>query len=221
MTKIKKNKEDATWKFSIDDQVLKKLPDNHNDETKLPDNKITALVLDTSILPEHKTRTELSKSLELIHDNDDDLFTLASYVKRVFSFIIDSLLVAVIINRVSMIMLILKPYVQRFFEQSQFNYALLMTLFINSLFFTICFTALFLFLVIPITFFNCSLGKKLFGLRIRGENNYTLSISQVFYRELVIKPLAIAAVVGFIIPFYSKKRQSLHDKLAHTIVIEN
>ncbi len=83
------------------------------------------------------------------------------------------------------------------------------------------FVFFFFLIVIPGAFFNVSLGKKLTGLRLRGVDKYTLSISQVFYRELFFKPLSIALLVGFILPFFSEHKQSLHDKLSGTFVIKD
>ena len=79
---------------------------------------------------------------------------------------------------------------------------------------------LFFFIVLPVAFFNISFGKKIIGLRIRGTENYRLSISQAFNRELIFKPLGIIIIAGFITPFISKKEQSIHDMLTNTIVIE-
>ena len=82
------------------------------------------------------------------------------------------------------------------------------------------FFALFFLVVIPVAFFNVSVGKKLTGQRVRGDNKYTLSISQAFQRELIFKPISIACLVGFILPFFDKKKKSLHDKMAGTFVIK-
>ena len=82
------------------------------------------------------------------------------------------------------------------------------------------FIALFLFIVIPVAFFNLSLGKKLTGQRVRGDDKYTISIGQAFQREIIYKPISIACLVGFILPFFDKKKKSLHDKMAGTFVIK-
>lgn len=79
---------------------------------------------------------------------------------------------------------------------------------------------LFLCIVIPVAFFNVSLGKKITSLRIRGDQKYTLGISQAFQREIIFKPISIIVLVGFILPFFDKKKKSLHDKMAGTFVIK-
>ncbi len=78
-----------------------------------------------------------------------------------------------------------------------------------------------IFIVIPGAFFNTSFGKKIMGLRVRGEGQFTIGMGQVFQREVLFKPLSIALVVGFILPFFDDKKRSLHDRFAKTFVIKD
>ncbi|MBC7714761.1 MAG: RDD family protein [Rhizobacter sp.] len=82
------------------------------------------------------------------------------------------------------------------------------------------FFVLFFLIVIPVAFFNVSLGKKLTKLRVRGDGKYSLSIAQAFQRELIYKPIGMACLAGFILPFFDKKKKSLHDKMTRTFVIK-
>jgi uncharacterized RDD family membrane protein YckC len=75
-------------------------------------------------------------------------------------------------------------------------------------------------IIIPVSFFNTSFGKKIFNLKIRGRERYTISLSLAVKRELILKPLSIIILAGFITPFFSKNRLSIHDMIAETIVIE-
>jgi len=79
---------------------------------------------------------------------------------------------------------------------------------------------IFLFICLPVAFYNHSYGKKIVGLKIRGTQKYTISLVQAIQREIVYKPLGILIVVGFFIPFFNKKHQALQDFLAETHVIE-
>ena len=80
---------------------------------------------------------------------------------------------------------------------------------------------LFFMVVVPTTFFNASLGKKLTKQRVRGEGKFTLSLTQVFKRELIFKPLGVIFVVGLAMPFFDKRRQSFHDRMCKTIVVKD
>ncbi len=83
------------------------------------------------------------------------------------------------------------------------------------------FTLIILFVIIPGAFFNSSFGKKIMGLRVRGSGQFTISMGQSFQREVIFKPLSIALVVGFILPFFDEQKRSLHDRLAKTFVIKD
>ena len=80
--------------------------------------------------------------------------------------------------------------------------------------------SIFFLIVLPVVFFNQSLGKKIAKIKVRGTGNYTLRIPQIFIREVVYKPIGILCLVGFILPFFDKKKMSLHDKLVGTFVVK-
>ena len=74
--------------------------------------------------------------------------------------------------------------------------------------------------MIPLAFYNATLGKKFTGIRVRSCDRYTVSIAQAFKREVIMKPIGILILAGFIVPMFSKKRQGIHDSVAKTVVIE-
>jgi uncharacterized RDD family membrane protein YckC len=84
---------------------------------------------------------------------------------------------------------------------------------------TACILA-FVGIIMPMAFFNNSFGKKFLNLKVRGDEKYTISINDAITREFIAKPLSIACVAGFILPFYNKERKSLHDKIMKTFVIK-
>lgn len=77
-------------------------------------------------------------------------------------------------------------------------------------------------IVFPMAFFNNSFGKKLVGLKVRGDDKYTMTISEAVMREVVMKPISMGCLIGFVLPFFGgKERKSLHDKVMHTFVIKS
>lgn len=80
--------------------------------------------------------------------------------------------------------------------------------------------ALFFLVVIPTAILNFSFGKKLTGLRVRGDERYKISIGTALRRELIYKPLGIVFLIGFIFPFFNEKRKSFHDKMSKTFVMK-
>lgn len=77
------------------------------------------------------------------------------------------------------------------------------------------------FVIVPASFFNTSFGKKIMGLRVRGDGQYSLRLGQCLQRELIFKPLSIMLIVGFIMPFFDENKRSLHDRLAKTLVVKD
>jgi uncharacterized RDD family membrane protein YckC len=78
----------------------------------------------------------------------------------------------------------------------------------------------FIFFVIILSSTNSTIGKKLSGIEIQGENQYSISITKTFLREFIFKPLSILSVVGIIYFFLDSKKRTLHDILSSTIVVK-
>jgi uncharacterized RDD family membrane protein YckC len=67
---------------------------------------------------------------------------------------------------------------------------------------------------------GATLGKMLVGITVRSENGNKLSIGQIILRETVGKLVSsIIFDIGFIIAAFTSNKQSLHDKIAHTVVV--
>jgi uncharacterized RDD family membrane protein YckC len=110
--------------------------------------------------------------------------------------------------------------IQYLLDYDKFKLEFSEKIFMNSMIGSACFIVLFFLIIIPVAFFNTSFGKKILGLRIRGNEKYTLTISEAFLREFILKPLSVILIAGFITPFYTKKRLSIHDMLSGTFVID-
>lgn len=182
--------------------------------------KKSGLTLDNAGRPQIKSRTKLSSELDQRDEKKyKDLIHYASLHRRGIAFIIDLLILVGLLKGLQL----LAPLLLTFFH-SYFGH---LPLVINDLFLTKIVLVggglfgWFVLFVIPLAFYNVSLGKKCMGLQVRGEEFFTLSLFQAMGRELFLKPLSILLVFGFITPFFTKKRQSLHDMMANTIVIED
>jgi uncharacterized RDD family membrane protein YckC len=191
-------------------------------ETAAKTKKKLTLSLDEQTFKPAKTRTELYN--ELIKDEkistDEDYFEFAAPTSRVIALFID-VIAAFFIVKVAMIPPAFEVKLIHLFFLDKYNLnfmfgdvALFKLILILNIFFALIF-----FIVIPVAFFNVSLGKKITKLRVRGDAKYTISITQAFKRELIYKPISIVFLAGFILPFFDKKKKSLHDKMAGTFVI--
>lgn len=181
------------------------------------------LVLDEGSVRPARTRNELYKELTKNDKvkEEEDYFEFANPVFRGIALAIDAVFAFVLVK----FAMLSAPFEAKiihlmFLDKYKLQFMFGEEAFVKVIMAVSVFLAVFLFIVIPVAFFNVSLGKKLTKLRVRGDNKYTLSISQAFQRELIYKPIGIACLVGFILPFFDKKKKSLHDKMAGTFVVK-
>lgn len=147
-------------------------------------------------------------------------FKLASFPKRFIAFVIDMAFAAVLGIAVYFTTPILRSLIQLFLDKYKLQFWLPEPIVMQLIFTADAIVMIFLFICLPVAFYNHSYGKKIVGLKIRGTQKYTISLVQAIQREIVYKPLGILIVVGFFIPFFNKKHQALQDFLAETHVIE-
>lgn len=163
--------------------------------------------------------TELSKDERV--KTEEDYYEFPSPVSRLISLLIDTLFAFVLIRlsffTAPLLVKVFNIFLNRYKLVMWFSQEVLLKMA------TISVTAaiFFLMIVIPAAFYNTSLGKKITGLRVRGDKKYTISLTQAFKREIIFKPLSMASLVGFVLPFFDKKKKSLHDRFAGTFVIKD
>lgn len=181
----------------------------------------TPLKLDEpSVKP--KTRQELYRELSKDEKvmTDEDHFDFPTPLERGVSQVIDIFFMFVLIKLLAFLVpyevKIIDYFLDGYHIQFMFGQeAMVKTVFISQVVLAVYFTIL-----VPGAFFHSSLGKKITKIRVRGENKYTLSLTQVFMREIIWKPLGMALLIGFILPFFDKKKRSLHDRFSGTIVVK-
>jgi uncharacterized RDD family membrane protein YckC len=216
---------DKDWEFKISTEKEK---NNDKEEVKsspirgprtpiLP-KKEARLTLDESAVPKAKTRSAMAMEVRPEEDLKDE-FIYATYPKRAIALIFDLSFLAATGLGIKFLSTIFRTLIQYFMDSYKLKFMIPEPMIMNLIFGISGFLAIFFLIVIPLAFFNVSFGKKLLGLRVRGSEHYTVSIFEAFKREVIFKPLSIVLIAGFITPFFSKTRASIHDMLAHTIVI--
>lgn len=215
------------WAFSVVGTKLKD-EDKHNPaesrvkEIKRGIPKKQKLILDTGSVPRTKTRSAMAMELQgEIEKDEGDVYSLAPEWKRGIAFIIDLFFTVGILHSVKVAAPFLRKLIQFFLDNYKLQFIVSEAFVMNTIIVVSGFAALFFLIVIPVAFFNYSLGKKILGLRVRGGDKYTISISQALSRELIMKPLSILIIAGFVTPFFSKRKLSIHDMITHTFVIED
>lgn len=185
------------------------------------DSKEKKLKLDTQAHKPSKLRSELYD--ELLREEAEaerDFYSNSPISDRVFALAID----AAVLYGLYEWLLILEPkqfaLISELLDRNDLQFWLGNEVMSNLIYFTTGFFMLFFFVVVPVSFFNWSIGKKVFGIIIRGKDQYSLSLAEAFLREIIMKPIGVVCLVGFIIPFFNKERQSLHDKVVGTFVVK-
>lgn len=192
-----------------------------------PNKKIRALkkqslVLDTGAVPRTKTRSAMALEMDDGPEKEmGDVFNCAPLYKRAIAFIIDSLFLVGLYYLVELIAPLWLQLIYYFLDSYKLQLLIPEALVIKSILLVSGFMALFFLVVIPVAFFNHSLGKKILGLKVRGEDKYSISIMTAFSRELIMKPISLLILAGLVTPFFTKKKLSIHDMITHTFVVED
>lgn len=79
----------------------------------------------------------------------------------------------------------------------------------------------FLYFVLMTKYFNQTLGKMIFGLKVVSVQTeiQTLPWSTVLFRELVGRYISKVIWIGYLIVAFTNKKQGLHDLFADTTVV--
>jgi uncharacterized RDD family membrane protein YckC len=66
---------------------------------------------------------------------------------------------------------------------------------------------------------QATLGKKICGLRVTDLNGERLSFGRATGRFFARIVSSIPCMIGYLFPFFTEKKQALHDMIAGTLVI--
>ncbi len=191
-------------------------------EDPFDDGRKRKLKLDYETQKPAKSRQQLyneMKQEEAILDRD--VFQYASVVQRGVSLALDLGFIFLLYKAIIFLVPFEFKLSQYFMDQYKIEFMFGNAAYIKLLIVLSTLAAVFFGIIIPMAFFNNSFGKKVVGLKVRGDEKYTLTISEAFMREVVMKPISIGCLIGFVLPFFTgKERKSLHDKVVHTFVIK-
>ncbi len=150
-----------------------------------------------------KTRGELYKQMQAEEDRlSTDAFELANHVNRLIAVVIDYAVIC-------FAMLILFKNLNRI-EVDFPPIAILGAAF---------FVLFLVLIVIPTAKYGQTIGKKILGIQVRGEENFSINIVVAFQRELM-KLILPVSILGMFTALSDKKRRTYVDKTMGTFVIE-
>ena len=68
---------------------------------------------------------------------------------------------------------------------------------------------------------QATIGKKLFGLRVTDENGQRISFWRSLGRNVSMLVSTLTLCIGYLMCFWTEKKQCLHDKMASCLVIDD
>ncbi|MFP7299494.1 RDD family protein [Neobacillus niacini] len=77
----------------------------------------------------------------------------------------------------------------------------------------------YLYFVLMTKYFNQTLGKMVFGIKVIDLKNDHLSWGTILFREWIGRFISATVVIGYIIVAFLPKKQGLHDLFTDTSVI--
>jgi len=77
----------------------------------------------------------------------------------------------------------------------------------------------YLYFVLMTKYFNQTLGKMVFGIKVIDLKNDKLSWGTILFREWIGRFISATVVIGYIIVAFLPKKQGLHDLFTETSVI--
>ena len=200
------------------------MPDNSGSEDDYREklhSRPKKRILEIDSYKQGKSRQQLYD--ELRQDDeilDQDLFEYASHIGRGAALFLDVLFFFVLYKIVTFITPYLFKLTQYCLDAYKLEFMLGNGFLLRMILILTTIVVIFISVIIPMAFFNNSFGKKVFNLKVRGDETYSIAIDKAIIRELIAKPISAICIIGFIFPFFNKERKSLHDKFMKTFVIK-
>jgi len=168
---------------------------------------------------ESLTRRQMAEKLKE-EEKVKDVFHYAHPIKRALATVLDGLAYLASTYFSKFFLAPVYSLVLSFAEKYKLDFPITEEMFLEYGFWFLIVFNYFLLFVIGTAFYNRTIGKKFLGIFVREEERFSLSITNMFTREMVFKPLSVLSIVGVCMVFFNDKRQTLHDRLAKTLVIE-
>jgi uncharacterized RDD family membrane protein YckC len=224
-TNAKKGEDD--WNFSLDANVVEEL---QKKEPEPPKNSMKGIIktkaqsnhlaLDEDAVPKAKSRSEMAKEVgEEAREVEEVVF--AGPAARAVAGIIDFVLFCVYVFLAKIASPYMRIAIQIFLDKYRIKPDVDEVLFLNVLWGIAFLFISFCLLIAPTSFAHHSWGKKIMKLKVTGTEKNFMPIGKTYLRELVLKPISMLSVIGLVMYFFNENKQTLHDKLCDTFVIEN
>jgi uncharacterized RDD family membrane protein YckC len=150
----------------------------------------------------------LTKQTEILEKNqfDHESFRYAGFWMRFWSYLLDLIVVG------SIERLLVRPLF-RWLDVPLAEFNMFAPISIASA------VIFYLYFVLMTKYFNQTLGKMVFGLKVVDLKNGTLSWGTILFREWIGRFISVTVIVGYLIVAFLPKKQGLHDLFTDTSVI--
>ena len=125
---------------------------------------------------------------------------LASFVSRVGAYLIDIMIVSLIVS-------VLATF--KVFSASNYTVYMTVTLAIGAIYFS----------ALHSSKWQATIGKKIFGLKVSTLDGKRVHFIRAFSRHISMIFLSSRFYIGYLMIFFTKRKQALHDLIVKTIVI--
>ncbi|WP_186278853.1 RDD family protein [Lysinibacillus sp. BW-2-10] len=130
----------------------------------------------------------------------------AGFWMRFWAFIIDSLIVSAIVG------ILVNPIFHLFgWSLAENNWYAPMTI-ISGLFY-------YAYFVLLTKFWNQTIGKMIFGLKVKSINGAPLDWATVLFREVIGRFINNTIIILYVIAAFMPKNKGLHDVISDTVVV--
>lgn len=154
---------------------------------------------------DYENQDEFAKS-EIIQEPDSGSIRFAGFWMRFWAYLLDLIVIG------SIERLIINPLF-RFLEIPLVEFNMFAPISIAS---AIIF---YLYFVLMTKYFNQTLGKMVFGLKVIDLKSEKLSWGTILFREWIGRFISATIVVGYIVIAFLPKKQGIHDLFTDTSVI--
>lgn len=157
------------------------------------------------------TEKDLSRPVDALNpDNSGYIYPIrfAGFWMRFWAYLLDLIIIGSI-NRI-----LVKPIFQ-LLDISTLESSLFSPLSIAAAF------TFYVYFVLMTKFFGQTLGKMVFGLRVIGLEEKSLSWKTILFREWIGRFISSTILVGYIVTAFLPKKQGLHDIFSDTTVIHD
>lgn len=217
----------ATITAKVSKEYLEKLQKEERElspRQKRLKEKSERLGLEKQTLPGERKRLEKSKD-EIAKEKKEEALALkiATIPQRVMGGAIDLAVTAILyfIAKNEKIMAVAEENSFKVLESSGVKLELSDTM-LDYILIGMTFLVMYFFVQVCLSWLTQkSIGKMISKTHLVSFDSDKVGLFQAIKRELILKPIGVAFLVGFIMPFFSEDNESFHDRFGGTIVAKD